>query len=133
MPSSRRRRDLRAVAGADLVIVNGGGLEGPLLKTLDEAGGGAALVTASAGIATRTPQPGEPPLDPGETDPHFWLDPALAERYVTTIRDAYSKADPAGAASYDVAAAGYLRRLRRLDRLDTPERSTRSPRAGVSS
>ncbi len=108
--------DLRAVADADLVIANGGGLEGPLLTMLDETGGGAALVKASAGISSRTPQPGEPPLDAGETDPHFWLDPSLVERYVTTIRDAYSKADPAGAASYDDAAAAYLRRLRRLDR-----------------
>ena len=120
-PSSRRRPTCARVAGADLVIVNGGGLEGPLLKTLNEAGGGAALVTASAGIATRTPQPGEPPLDPGEADPHFWLDPALVERYVTTIRDAYSKADPAGAASYDAAAAAYLAELRRPRPMDTPE------------
>ena len=39
-------KDLGAVAGADLVIVNGGGLEGPLLDTLKNAGGSATIVDA---------------------------------------------------------------------------------------
>jgi ABC-type Zn uptake system ZnuABC Zn-binding protein ZnuA len=108
--------DLRAVAGADLVIVNGGGLEGPLLGMLDEAGAEAPLVEAAAGIRARTPQPGEPPLEEGETDPHFWLDPTLAERYVGAIRDACSAADPGGAAAYAAAAAAYVAELRDLDR-----------------
>jgi ABC-type Zn uptake system ZnuABC Zn-binding protein ZnuA len=108
--------DLGTVAGADLVIVNGGGLEGPLLTMLDEAGAAASLVDVSAGIPSRTPQPGEPPLDEGETDPHFWLDPTMAERYVAAIRDAYRRADPDDAAAYAAAAADYLSRLRGLDR-----------------
>lgn len=107
--------DLRAVAGADLLIVNGGDLEGPLLRTLKDVGSAAAVVTAAAGIPSRTPRPGEPPLAAGETDPHFWLDPNLVERYVITIRDAYRRADPAGDASYDAAAADYIARLRQLD------------------
>ncbi|MCX6362582.1 MAG: metal ABC transporter substrate-binding protein, partial [Actinobacteria bacterium] len=51
-------KDLGEVATADLVIINGGGLEGPLLKTLENAGGEATLVDASAGLRSRTPQPG---------------------------------------------------------------------------
>ena len=107
-------KDVAAVAGADLVLINGGGLEGPLLDTLQNAGGSASIVDASAGLKTRTPQPGEPPLATGQTDPHFWLDPVLVETYVSNIRDAFVKADPAGAAAYEANAAAYTAKLRQL-------------------
>ncbi len=108
-------RDLAKAAEADLVVVNGGGLEGPLLDTLRNAGGSASTVEASAGLQSRTPQAGEPPLDAGQTDPHFWLDPELVKAYVATIRDAFSKADPAGAATYAANAAAYEKKLDALD------------------
>ena len=108
-------KDVAAVVGADLVIINGGGLEGPLLDTLKNAGGTATMVDASAGLTTRTPRPGEPPLAAGQTDPHFWLDPVLVETYVANIRDAFAKADPAGAAAYGANAAAYAAKLARLD------------------
>lgn len=108
-------KDLGAVAGADLVIVNGGGLEGPLLDTLKNAGGSATIVDASAGLTSRTPQPGEPPLAARQTDPHFWLDPVLVETYVTNICDAFVKADSAAAAVYKANAAAYTAKLRQLD------------------
>jgi ABC-type Zn uptake system ZnuABC Zn-binding protein ZnuA len=107
--------DLREVALADLVIVNGGGLEGPLLDTLQSAGGEATIVDASAGLRSRSPQPGEPPLESSETDPHFWLDPMLVKTYVANIRDAFTKADPGGAAEYAANAAAYARKLDELD------------------
>ena len=108
-------RDLAKVTEADLVIVNGAGLEGPLLDTLGNAGGSASIVDASAGLRSRTPQPGEPPLDAGQTDPHFWLDPELVKTYVANIRDALSEADPAGAAAYAANAAAYDEKLDALD------------------
>jgi ABC-type Zn uptake system ZnuABC Zn-binding protein ZnuA len=107
--------DLREVATADLVIVNGGGLEGALLDALENAGGGASIVDASAGLASRTPQPGEPALGDGEADPHFWLDPDLAKAYVANIAAAFAAADPAGAATYEANAAAYTRKLDALD------------------
>ena len=107
--------DLRDVAAADLLIVNGGGLEGSLLDTLENAGGDATLVDASAGLAGRTPQPGEPALEDGGADPHFWLDPVLVKTYVANIRDAFAAADPAGAAEYEANAAAYQRQLDELD------------------
>ncbi len=107
--------DLRTAAGADLVIVNGGGLEGTLLTTLHNAIGGVPIVDASAGLTTRTPKPGEPALAPGETDPHFWLDPVLVKTYVKNIEAAFSKADPAGAATYKANAAAYDKKLDALD------------------
>ena len=108
-------KDIGDVVAAALVIVNGGGLEGPLLDTIRSAGGDATVVDASAGLESRVPQPGEPPLDSGQVDPHFWLDPLAAETYVVNIRDALAKADPAGAAVYEANAAAYTARLKRLD------------------
>jgi ABC-type Zn uptake system ZnuABC Zn-binding protein ZnuA len=108
-------RDLADAVGADLVVVNGAGLEGPLLDTLENADGSASIVDASAGLESRTPQPGEPPLATGETDPHFWLDPELVKTYVANIRDAFAKADPAGAAVYEANAAAYSEELDALD------------------
>ena len=110
--------DLKAVAGADLVIVNGGGLEGTLLTTLENAVGDTTIVDASAGLQSRTPKPGEPPLAEGEADPHFWLDPELVRTYVKNIEAAFSKADPAGAATYAANAAAYDKKLEALDGLD---------------
>ncbi len=111
-------RDLARVARSDLLIVNGGGLEGTLEDTVRAAAPGVTVVAASRGLAPRTPRPGEPAAgDDGATqpDPHFWLDPILTIRYVETIRDAFSRADPAGAAEYAAHAAAYAAELRALD------------------
>jgi ABC-type Zn uptake system ZnuABC Zn-binding protein ZnuA len=108
-------RDVAGVAAADLLIVNGGGLEGTLLTTLQNAGGGAKVVDASAGLPSRTPQPGEPRLAAGQVDPHFWLDPVLVKTYVANIRDAFIKTDPAGKAVYTANAAAYDVKLTALD------------------
>jgi ABC-type Zn uptake system ZnuABC Zn-binding protein ZnuA len=108
--------DLAAVARSDVLIVNGGGLEGTLLKSVANAGGDARVVTASAGLEPRVPEPGEP--DYGKAlavDPHWWLDPVDVITYVTNIRDALVAADPAGAGIYQANAAAYIKRLRSLD------------------
>jgi ABC-type Zn uptake system ZnuABC Zn-binding protein ZnuA len=103
------------VAEADLLIVNGGGLEGPLLDVIENVGSEADVVEASAGLQTRTPQPGEPALEHEGTDPHFWLDPTLVKTYADNIAAAFSSADPAGAQAYEANAAAYKERLDELD------------------
>jgi zinc/manganese transport system substrate-binding protein len=108
--------DLAAVARSDMLIVNGGGLEGTLLKAVANAGGHARVVTASAGLAPRVPKPGEP--DYGKAlavDPHWWLDPVDVITYVTNIRDALVAADPSGASAYQANAAAYIQKLEALD------------------
>jgi ABC-type Zn uptake system ZnuABC Zn-binding protein ZnuA len=108
--------DVATVAESDLVILNGGGLEETLEDTLREAAPDTTFVDASAGIAPREPQPGEPLSEAGsETDPHFWLDPTLAVDYVENIRDAFIAADPAGEAEYTANAEAYVARLEELD------------------
>jgi len=50
-----------------------------------------------------------------EGDPHFWLDPTLAVRYVENIRDGLIQADPAGKEIYTRNAAAYIAKLNELD------------------
>ena len=108
-------RDLARVVEGDLFIVNGQGLEGPLLTAVKSAGG-VKVVEASAGLQPRRTGSGQAGDDAsGDVDPHFWLDPVLAERYVTNLRDAFTAADPAGADVYRRNAAAYVGELKKLD------------------
>lgn len=108
--------EVTAAVRSDLLIMNGANLEGTLAATLRNAGGGHVTVVASAGLTPRVPKPGEAaPAHAGEPDPHFWLDPILVIRYVQNIRDAFVKADPSHAATYQANAAAYVTKLRQLD------------------
>jgi zinc/manganese transport system substrate-binding protein len=104
--------DAKRIADAKLVIVNGLGLEGWLPRLVQSAGGKAAIVVASNGVA---------PLKHGsDADPHAWQSVSNAKIYVTTIRDALAAADPADAAIFRANAARYLAEL---DTLDTEVRA----------
>lgn len=48
-------------------------------------------------------------------DPHFWLDPILAQQIVKNIRDGLSQADPAHKADYSKNASTYIAQLKQLD------------------
>jgi len=48
-------------------------------------------------------------------DPHFWLDPVLAQKIVNNIRDGLSKADPASKGYYEKNALAYNTKLAQLD------------------
>ncbi len=114
-------QDIAAVADARLLIVNGAGLEGFLARLLANAGGSRPVVEASAGLVSRTAREGEVREGGGasapasDADPHFWLDPVLAVRYVQNIRDGLIRIDPAGENAYRANAEGYIARLRELD------------------
>jgi len=106
--------DVRRVAAAQLVIINGLGLEGWLPRLVAAAGAHAPIVTATSGIAPRRPAPGEDRSH--DVDPHAWQAVPNARTYVTNIRDALVTADPGGAAVYQANAQAYLVRLDSLDR-----------------
>jgi zinc/manganese transport system substrate-binding protein len=100
--------DARKIADANLLVINGLGLEGWLPRLLQASGGKAPMVTASRGIA---------PLKLGsDADPHAWQSVANARIYVTNIRDALAAADPAGAGYFRKNAENYLVKLDALDR-----------------
>ena len=91
------------IARADVVFVNGLGLEGNLLDVVQQNAGG-VVVELSDGLETLS------------NNPHLWLDVRLAARYVEKIRDALAARDPAGRATYEASATAYLEQLGNLDR-----------------
>lgn len=100
--------DAKRIADANLLVINGLGLEGWLPRLLQASGGKAPIVTATKGIT---------PLRLGsDADPHAWQSVANAEIYVANIRDALEAADPAGAGIYRANAQAYLAKLDALDR-----------------
>ena len=99
--------DVRKIADAKLLVINGFGLEGWLPRLLQAAGSKATIVTATMGIA---------PLKAGsDADPHAWQSVANAEKYVANIRDALVAADPVDADVFRQNAKTYLAKLEALD------------------
>jgi len=100
--------DAKTIAAAQLLIINGLGLEGWLPRLLQSSGSKAPIVVATKGIAA---------LKSGsDADPHAWQSVANAKIYVANIRDALAGADPAGAEIFRDQAARYLAELDALDR-----------------
>lgn len=56
------------------------------------------------------------PSPVSSADPHAWQNPLLVATYVANIRDALTRANPAGAAHYTARAASYAEQLTALDR-----------------
>lgn len=110
--------DAKAVAQAKLIFVNGLGFDAWMQRLAKSSGSKAAIVVASAGV--KPLKEAEDGHGHGDDDPHAWHDPANLKLYAATIRDALSKADPAGAADY---ASRFVAYSAALDRLDADNRT----------
>jgi zinc transport system substrate-binding protein len=111
--------DLMKLNRADLVVLNGLGLEGFLADALADLPAGTTIVTAGDGIEplplTFREPGGEHDGDGhGEWDPHLWVSPRNAVRMTENIRDALVELDPAHADAYRANAAGFIGRLETL-------------------
>jgi ABC-type Zn uptake system ZnuABC Zn-binding protein ZnuA len=103
--------DARAVARADLLVMNGLGLDDWLEKTITSAGTGAPLLKLAPGVDA-PPLPG--PAS-GTENPHLWMDVRYAQIYADEIATALGQVDPAHAATYLSQAAAYKALLETLD------------------
>ena len=103
--------DAKALRGADLVVINGLGLEGWLPRLIQASGYRGPLVLASRGIHPRTMQEDGKTI----TDPHAWQDLRNGETYAANITAALAAADPADAADFTAAGERYRARLAGLD------------------
>jgi zinc/manganese transport system substrate-binding protein len=112
--------DARALAKADLVFVNGLGLEGWMERLIQAAGYKGPLVVASDGAPPRTM------VEDGRTvaDPHAWQDLSNGRRYVENVAAGLAAADPQGAAAYRAAAAAYEAELAAKDKWVRAELAT---------
>ena len=108
-------RDLARLAQAEVIFVNGAGLEEFLLPLIEGANPDAMLVDVSAGIPLLEPSAGEAETEHSEGDPHVWTDPNLVLTWVQNIAEALSAVDPGGAALYQSNADSYSQELLALD------------------
>lgn len=115
--------DARKLTAADLIVVNGLGLEGWLPKFLKSSPDSRTrVVKISDGLKVQLiageHQHGHDHADHDESDhanPHLWLDPQLAAHGVSNILVALQRVDPAHAAVYARNAQAYLATLQKLD------------------
>lgn len=104
--------NVRTVAGAKLLVMNGLGLDDWLESTITSANSSAALVKLGVNEPGVELLPGE---DPGTQNPHLWMDVKYAELYVDRIADALKQVDPENAADYAANATAYRTSLDTLD------------------
>jgi len=106
--------DIRAVAQADVLVMNGLGLDDWLEKTIANASRkGSPLVKLAADLPGVTLLPGD---EAGTQNPHLWLDVKYAELYVDRIVAALQGVDGVHAQQYERQGAAYRKRLEELDR-----------------
>ena len=104
-------QDLVKAQDADLVLWTGLGLERWFEKFLQQVRDVPAVVI-SDGVEPMSI--GEGPYN-GKANPHAWMSPANAIRYVENIRAALVKLDPSNAAIYTANAAAYTEMLKAVD------------------
>ena len=123
-------KDMRKLAGADIFVVNGLGLEDFLGEPLKKANPALRLVDASAGVSAAGKVLAEKDDEEGEHDdhdehahdahhhgganPHIFASPRMAALMVTSIAEQLAALDPAGAKAYAANAGGYAARLNAL-------------------
>lgn len=96
--------DMKAIEKADVILMNGAGLEDFMSDAL--AASRAPVIDCSAAIdllpaaGHHDHGHGEGDADGGHYDPHFWLDPDRAAQMLDTIADGLAAADPANALTY---------------------------------
>jgi zinc/manganese transport system substrate-binding protein len=103
--------DVKRIAQAKLLVVNGLGFEPWAAKLAQSADYKGQTVVASQGIQPlSTTQDGKK-----STDPHAWQNPRNVITYVRNIAAALSKLDPAGAVQFQGHSEAYVKELEALD------------------
>ena len=113
-------KDAKALAQADLVIVNGLNFEPWMRKLVAASGYKGPVVVASKGITPREM------VEDGRTipDPHAWQDLANGAIYVHNIAAVLSTASPENAATFEANAASLSKEIADLDRWTHDEMSS---------
>ncbi|HEY7067843.1 MAG TPA: metal ABC transporter substrate-binding protein [Chloroflexota bacterium] len=113
-----RPSDARAMAEADLFILNGLDLEAPTLRMIQaNQKQGSQILLLADGTITRDQWIFDFsfPESRGHPNPHLWLNVAYARRYAELIRDKLVEMDPANADYYQANATELISRLDQLD------------------
>ena len=112
-------RDARQVADADVVFINGAGLEADFLGDLIASAEPRRVVDLSAHLDLRRMDEGHDEEDGGhdhgEFDAHMWMDPTLVAAWTTEIAEALAEVDPHHGVDYAGRAAALAGELDELD------------------
>jgi zinc/manganese transport system substrate-binding protein len=108
-------RQVAAMHTADLVVVNGLGLEAGLASVIEAARSDGANVVEAASFVTPEPLAGVAAGGAASLDPHIWMDPVRMEEVSTGLAEATAAADPACATERRAAGEAYLQELVGLD------------------
>ena len=112
-------QDLAAISKADVVFLNGLGLEEFLEEVVAGAVEGAEMVSVSEGVVTldvgEEEEEEEEEHEHGDEDPHVWMDPNNVIVWVENIAAKLSELDPANAEVYAANAEAYIQELEALD------------------
>jgi zinc/manganese transport system substrate-binding protein len=104
--------DVKTIAAANIVFVNGLGLEGWIDRLIAASAARAPVVVASQGIR---PLSGTRSQDHAVSDPHAWQSVANVKLYVGNIRDGLIAVNAPGKKIFETNATAYLARLDALD------------------
>lgn len=112
-------QELAGVYGADIFIYNGGGFDPWAERVAPELAVRGVTVIAMSEHMTPIANPileGEEAHEAeGAFDPHFWLDPVLAQEQVHIISEALARVDSVNAAAYARQGNAYITQLQALD------------------
>lgn len=117
-------RDLAKVAQADLLLINGLGLEGWIQRLVMSSGFRGRLVEASRGVPViemgtesevEHDHAAHDHHQHGDQDPHAWLSLRAAQRYVNNIRDSLIELAPEKADQFRQRSRDYIDQLIALD------------------
>ncbi|MGB3713650.1 MAG: metal ABC transporter substrate-binding protein [Candidatus Promineifilaceae bacterium] len=108
-------RDVAALADADLVFVNGLGLETFLEPVLENVGANTRVITVSDGIKAIRAPGSDGDENTADADPHVWFDPLRVMIWVDNIEDALIEMDPDNQNTFRDNAELYREQLRQLD------------------
>jgi ABC-type Zn uptake system ZnuABC Zn-binding protein ZnuA len=103
--------DVRSLARAQVILINGVGLESWLDKVVANSGTKAPIIDTSKGISIRKGDAQEP-----LGDPHIWFSAPNAIVMLNNVRDGLIQADPVNASFYKANAGAYEQKLDDLDK-----------------
>jgi ABC-type Zn uptake system ZnuABC Zn-binding protein ZnuA len=102
--------DLDAIAKANLLVINGVGIEKWLNDTVKSAGFNGTTIDTSNGVQIRKGDAEDP-----AGDPHIWQNPLNAKIMAANIEQALAAADPANASYFKRNLDAYTAKLTTLD------------------
>ncbi len=109
-------RDVAALDDADLIFINGLGLEMLLEPVLEDSRTADKVVSVSDGVNYLSSKAAPEGDDQGDKpDPHVWFDPQRVAIWVDNIENALSQVDPENAESFQRNAESYRQSLVELD------------------